>query len=98
MLRGDFHMHTWHSQDCSTSPRSLVKRAVEVGLSCIAVTDHNEVVGAFEHPGSAFRFGEVAPPYLSPAPTLGQHNCDVYAGELGITKSDLARLRRLGVI
>ena len=57
MLRGDFHMHTWRSRDCGTPPKSLVKRALKVGLSCIAVTDHNEVEGAFE-------VRELAPPEL----------------------------------
>ena len=45
MLRGDFHMHTSFSHDCLTPPESLVKRCVEVGLTCIAVTDHNSIEG-----------------------------------------------------
>ena len=57
MLRGDFHMHTWHSKDCGTPPRSLVKRALKVGLTCIAVTDHNTTRGAFD-------VREIAPPEL----------------------------------
>jgi hypothetical protein len=32
------------------------------------------------------------------APTLGQHNDDVWHGELGIDGSELARARALGVI
>ena len=54
--------------------------------------------GTFEHPRSAFRFGDSPPPDLRPAPTLGQHNRDIYAGELGMADVELARLRRLGVI
>ncbi len=54
--------------------------------------------GTFAHPRSAFRFGDARPPDLRPAPTLGQHNRDVYVGELGMTDGDLARLRRRGVI
>lgn len=45
MLRGDFHMHTSFSHDCLTPPESLVKRCAEVGLTCIAVTDHNSIEG-----------------------------------------------------
>ncbi|MEE9285224.1 MAG: PHP-associated domain-containing protein [Dehalococcoidia bacterium] len=48
MLRADFHMHTWHSKDCGTPPRDLVKRAVKVGLTCIAVTDHNTIRGGLD--------------------------------------------------
>lgn len=47
-LRGDFHMHTHHSFDCLVSPQALVRRAQAVGLTCIAVTDHNELAGALE--------------------------------------------------
>ena len=39
MLRADFHMHTHFSPDCVTKPEALVERCLEVGLSCIAVTD-----------------------------------------------------------
>lgn len=44
-LRADFHMHTWFSKDCVTPPEALVRRAIKVGLTCIAVTDHDTVKG-----------------------------------------------------
>ncbi len=46
MLRGDFHMHTHFSHDCMTSPEALVRRCEKVGLTCIAVTDHNSIEGS----------------------------------------------------
>ena len=46
MLRGDFHMHTHFSSDCLTKPEALVRRCQEVGLDCIAVTEHNTIRGA----------------------------------------------------
>jgi predicted metal-dependent phosphoesterase TrpH len=42
----DLHMHTDHSWDCATDPEALLWTAREVGLTAIAVTDHNEVSGA----------------------------------------------------
>ena len=48
MLRCDFHMHTSFSGDCATPPELLVKRCLEAGLNCIAVTDHNTISGALE--------------------------------------------------
>ncbi|MCE2462643.1 MAG: PHP domain-containing protein [Dehalococcoidia bacterium] len=41
-------MHTAFSQDCDTPPDVLVRRCHEVGLNCIAVTDHNVIEGALE--------------------------------------------------
>ncbi|MBI3743637.1 MAG: PHP domain-containing protein [Chloroflexi bacterium] len=57
VLRGDFHMHTWYSKDCGTRPAALVKRALKVGLTCIAVTDHNTIKGGLE-------VQKIAPPGL----------------------------------
>ena len=48
MLKGDFHMHTHFSPDCAMPPERLVRRCLEVGLNCIAVTDHNTTRGAYE--------------------------------------------------
>ena len=47
-MRADFHMHTWYSPDSLTSPQSLINRCLKVGLSCIAVTDHNTIQGAVD--------------------------------------------------
>ena len=54
MLKADFHMHTHFSPDSEVAPEKLVKRCIEVGLNCIAVTDHNATEGAF-------RVREIAP-------------------------------------
>lgn len=45
--RVDLHAHTNASPDCLTTPRDLVLHAREAGLARIAVTDHNEIEGAF---------------------------------------------------
>ena len=47
-LKGDFHMHTSASGDCDTPAKALVRRCREVGLNCIAVTDHNSIRGALD--------------------------------------------------
>ena len=46
MLKADIHMHTHFSRDSGMSPEGLVARCVQVGLNCIAVTDHNSLQGA----------------------------------------------------
>ena len=42
----DLHMHTSHSWDCATDPEALLHVARQVGLTAVAVTDHNEISGA----------------------------------------------------
>jgi predicted metal-dependent phosphoesterase TrpH/glycosyltransferase involved in cell wall biosynthesis len=43
----DLHMHTDHSSDCATPVETLLATARDVGLGAIAITDHNEMSGAF---------------------------------------------------
>lgn len=44
----DLHAHTSASYDCLTTPAELVAAARAAGLDRIAVTDHDEIEGAFE--------------------------------------------------
>ena len=46
MLKVDLHMHTNFSPDSDVEPERLVARCLQVGLNCIAVTDHNTADGA----------------------------------------------------
>lgn len=43
----DLHTHTDRSPDCRIAPEDLVRRAREVGLDRVAVTDHDRIEGAF---------------------------------------------------
>ena len=45
--RVDLHMHTSASKDCLSDPADVVRRAREIGLDRIAITDHDEIEGAF---------------------------------------------------
>ena len=55
------------------------------------------VLGTFAQPGRPFMIdGQRAGP--SPAPLLGQHNQEVFCGELGLSTSDLASLTAEGII
>ena len=53
----DLHMHTDHSYDCATPAEVLLASARDAGLGAIAVTDHNEISGAFEAQAKAAQFG-----------------------------------------
>ena len=48
MLKADLHMHTHFSPDSEMTPEELVARCLDVGLNCVAVTDHNAIDGALE--------------------------------------------------
>ncbi len=54
--------------------------------------------GALEHPMLPWRVGGDGISGLLPAPTLGQHNGDVYCGMLGHSRADVVRMRGMGVI
>ncbi len=55
----DLHMHTDHSPDCATPVEVLLETAKERGLGAIAITDHNEISGAFEAREAAERIGGI---------------------------------------
>ncbi|WP_419919702.1 CoA transferase [Candidatus Poriferisocius sp.] len=60
---------------------------------------HHPVCGEVPAAGLPFRFDSVPGGWIrSPAPTLGQHNCEILTKELGISPSELADLESQGVI
>ena len=46
MGRADLHMHTIYSYDGTATVPAVLKRAKQVGLDLIAITDHDEIRGA----------------------------------------------------
>ena len=47
-MKCDFHVHTCYSYDSTSSPKQVVDVALEKGIDCLAITDHNKVEGAAE--------------------------------------------------
>jgi predicted metal-dependent phosphoesterase TrpH len=43
----DFHTHSHYSRDSVINPRSFIDNCIRKGMTCVAVTDHNEIEGAF---------------------------------------------------
>jgi hypothetical protein len=58
----DLHIHTAYSYDGTASVPDVLSRAKEVGLDVIAITDHDEIMGALKAFDMAPQFGiEVIP-------------------------------------
>ncbi len=47
-LKADLHVHTRYSEDSISPPEKIVQHCLKVGINCLAITDHNEISGAFE--------------------------------------------------
>ena len=57
MGTADLHIHSVYSHDATTTVRAILKQAADVGLSVIAVTDHDEILGSLEAHELAPKYG-----------------------------------------
>jgi CoA:oxalate CoA-transferase len=56
------------------------------------------VAGTHLYPGAPLQYGATPWAIRRPAPTLGQHNAEIFGGRLGLDAARLAELKRTGVI
>lgn len=54
--------------------------------------------GRLKYPGAPYQLSETAWELARPAPTLGEHNEEIYRGRLGYSKEEVVRLRQGGII
>ena len=57
-----------------------------------------ELNTSITHPGAFFRSNEVTAFATRRAPSIGEHNEEIYVGELGLSKDDLEILKQNAVI
>ena len=48
MLKADLHVHTQYSLDCNTPLEKIVSRCLEIGINCVAISDHGTAEGALK--------------------------------------------------
>jgi crotonobetainyl-CoA:carnitine CoA-transferase CaiB-like acyl-CoA transferase len=60
--------------------------------------EHPELGRSFLYPGPFAKFHESPVTYRLRPPMVGEHNRDIYAGELGLGENELAGLARKGII
>jgi benzylsuccinate CoA-transferase BbsE subunit len=53
---------------------------------------------ALRYPGPPYRLAETPAGIERPAPRLGEHNVEVYCGELGLSLENLQALTAAGVV
>jgi crotonobetainyl-CoA:carnitine CoA-transferase CaiB-like acyl-CoA transferase len=93
-----FHRGQALGSATSTSPTAedIVNSAQLKARDFWTEVDH-PVVGKWIYPGGPIKMRET-PFEFGPAPTLGEHNEEVYCKRLGYSKEDLVRLKETGVI
>jgi predicted metal-dependent phosphoesterase TrpH len=52
----DFHIHSCYSDSCS-NPDQILRQSKRVGLTCIAITDHNTIKGGVETKKLSDKYG-----------------------------------------
>jgi formyl-CoA transferase len=60
--------------------------------------DHPELGISIDYPGGFAKFSEGACQIWRRAPLIGEHNEEIYGGELGLTKEEMQKLKQEGVI
>ena len=56
------------------------------------------VAGTHKYPGAPLKYGRTPWEIRRPAPTLGQHNEEIFGARLGLKPARLNELKRTGVI
>jgi crotonobetainyl-CoA:carnitine CoA-transferase CaiB-like acyl-CoA transferase len=60
--------------------------------------EHPDLHDTLQYPGPPYRLSETPWAIQRRPPLLGEHNTEIYAGELGVKENELERLSAAGVI
>lgn len=79
------------------NPGEFVESDLAEARGFFVEVDHPEI-GSASYPLPPYKLSETPLGIGRPAPLLGEHNEEVYCGELGLSREDLMVLRQAGVI
>jgi benzylsuccinate CoA-transferase BbsE subunit len=78
--------------------RDVVENPQLVTRSFFADVEHPELGDTLKYPGAPYRLGLTPWRIGRRAPLIGEHNTEIYAGELGLTENELRDLKGRGVL
>jgi crotonobetainyl-CoA:carnitine CoA-transferase CaiB-like acyl-CoA transferase len=62
------------------------------------VSVERDDTGPLTYPGAPYRFSQTPWAIRRPAPRLGEHNDEIYAGRLGVSRQELLSLTQMGIV
>jgi crotonobetainyl-CoA:carnitine CoA-transferase CaiB-like acyl-CoA transferase len=81
------------------TPRELLNSAQLEARDFWVQVKHAELGMSITYPGSFFKSSAMSPSHVGErAPLIGEHNDEIYRGELGLSASELSHLKERGII
>ena len=93
--------HTLQAQGCAAGPVYSTEEVLhdpQMGYRGFFTEMEHPHIGKFKAPSAPYKLSHTPWTFRHPAPSLGQHNAEVYGGWLGYEGPELTRLRQGGVI
>jgi len=81
-----------------SSLEDLLKNPHLIARGYFVDVEHPELGQALKYPGAPVRLSETPWQITRRAPLIGEHNLDVYEGELGLSREEIATLKQEGAI
>ena len=93
--RGQGGHHPWGPV---TTPEELLDNPQLWDRGFLMNVEHPGLGATLTYPGAPYIFSESPWKLRSTAPSVGEHNADVYGDELGLSPRELSELSRSGVV
>jgi crotonobetainyl-CoA:carnitine CoA-transferase CaiB-like acyl-CoA transferase len=81
-----------------SNPKDIVENAQLNYRRWFTPVEHPDLATTITYPGPPYRLSETPWRIQRRAPRVGEHNEEIYSGELGLSKEQLAILSAAGVI